>query len=111
MASQGIEIIRGCFGLNLIGADLVEVSPPYDTTGNTALLQAPASGFNLLFEMLCMPFRAAAARREPVPRRARAPPGDDDGHQAGEQAGRRADGNTAFDGGEKVALLEQRGLG
>lgn len=48
MTSQGIEVIRGCFGLNLIGADLVEVSPPYDTTGNTALL-----GANLLFEMLC----------------------------------------------------------
>lgn len=48
MASQGIEIIRGCFGLNLVGCDLVEVSPPYDTTGNTSLLAA-----NLLFEMLC----------------------------------------------------------
>lgn len=46
--SQGLEIIRGCYGLNLVGADLVEVSPPYDTTGNTALLAA-----NLLFEMLC----------------------------------------------------------
>jgi len=45
---QGIEIIRGCYGLNLIGADLVEVSPPYDSTGNTALLAA-----NLVFEMLC----------------------------------------------------------
>ena len=48
MASQGLEIIRGCFGLNLVGCDLVEVSPPYDTTGNTALLAA-----NLVFEMLC----------------------------------------------------------
>ena len=47
-ASQGLEVIRGVFGLNLVGADLVEVSPPYDTTGNTALL-----GANLLFEMLC----------------------------------------------------------
>jgi len=47
-ASQGIEIIRGCFGLNLVGCDLVEVSPPYDQTGNTALLAA-----NLVFEMLC----------------------------------------------------------
>lgn len=46
--SQGLEIIRGCFGLNLVGCDLVEVSPPYDTTGNTALLAA-----NLVFEMLC----------------------------------------------------------
>ena len=48
MASQGVEIIRGCFGLDLLGCDLVEVSPPYDTTGNTSLLAA-----NLVFEMLC----------------------------------------------------------
>ena len=45
---QALEIIRGCRGLNLVGCDLVEVSPPYDPTGNTALL-----GANLLFEMLC----------------------------------------------------------
>jgi guanidinobutyrase len=46
---QGIEIIRGCHGLDLIGCDLVEVSPPYDTSGNTSLL-----GANLLYEMLCV---------------------------------------------------------
>jgi len=46
---QGIEIIRGCHGLDLIGGDLVEVSPPYDTSGNTSLL-----GANLLYEMLCV---------------------------------------------------------
>jgi guanidinobutyrase len=46
--SQGLEIIRGCFGLNLVGCDLVEVSPPYDTSGNTALLAA-----NFVFEMMC----------------------------------------------------------
>jgi guanidinobutyrase len=46
---QALEIIRGCKGLNLVGADLVEVSPPYDATGNTALLAA-----NLLYEMLCV---------------------------------------------------------
>ncbi len=46
--AQGLEIIRGAYGLNIIGADLVEVSPPYDTTGNTSLLAA-----NLVFEMLC----------------------------------------------------------
>ncbi|WP_237058530.1 agmatinase [Loktanella sp. M215] len=45
---QAFEIVRGCAGLNLVGCDLVEVSPPYDTTGNTALI-----GANLLFEMLC----------------------------------------------------------
>jgi guanidinobutyrase len=47
-ASQGLEIIRGLFGTNLVGADLVEVSPPYDASGNTSLLAA-----NLIFEMLC----------------------------------------------------------
>ncbi len=46
---QGLEIIRGCRGLNIVGADLVEVSPPYDLSGNTALL-----GANLLFELLCV---------------------------------------------------------
>ena len=46
---QAIEIIRGCRGLNLVGADLVEVSPPYDPQGNTALLAA-----NLIYEMLCV---------------------------------------------------------
>lgn len=46
---QGLEIIRGCWGLDLVGCDLVEVSPPYDPSGNTAL-----TGANLLFEMLCV---------------------------------------------------------
>jgi guanidinobutyrase len=46
---QALEIVRGCAGLNLVGADLVEVAPPYDPSGNTALL-----GANLLYEMLCV---------------------------------------------------------
>lgn len=46
---QALEIIRGLRGMNVIGGDLVEVSPPYDPSGNTALLAA-----NLLFEMLCV---------------------------------------------------------
>jgi len=46
---QGLEIIRGCRGLNLVGGDLVEVAPPYDLSGNTSLL-----GANLLYEMLCV---------------------------------------------------------
>ncbi|MBW6418813.1 agmatinase [Celeribacter sp. PS-C1] len=45
---QGLEIIRGTAGLNLVGCDLVEVSPPYDPAGNTAVIAA-----NFLFEMLC----------------------------------------------------------
>ncbi len=35
---QGLEVIRGCRGLDLVGCDLVEVSPPYDPAGNTALV-------------------------------------------------------------------------
>ncbi len=46
---QALEIIRGCWGLNIIGGDLVEVAPPYDLSGNTSLLAA-----NLLYEMLCV---------------------------------------------------------
>ena len=46
---QGLEIIRGCRGLNLVGADLVEIAPAYDLSGNTAL-----TGANLLYEMLCV---------------------------------------------------------
>lgn len=47
--AQAVEIIRGCRGLELVGADLVEVAPIYDTTGGTSLLAA-----NLLYEMLCV---------------------------------------------------------
>jgi len=46
---QALEIIRGCRGLDIVGCDLVEVSPPYDPSGNTALV-----GANLLYEMLCV---------------------------------------------------------
>ena len=44
-----VIIVRGCSGLNIVGCDLVEVSPAYDTTGNTSL-----TGANLVFEMLCL---------------------------------------------------------
>lgn len=46
---QGLEIIRGCNGLHIVGADVMEVSPAYDNSGNTALVAA-----NLLFEQLCV---------------------------------------------------------
>lgn len=55
-ASQGMEIVRGCAGLNLVGCDLVEVSPPYDTSGNTAVVAA-----NLIYEMLCVLPKATGA--------------------------------------------------
>ncbi len=47
--AQALEIIRGCRGLDIVGGDLVEVAPPYDSSGNTALVAA-----NLLYEMLCV---------------------------------------------------------
>lgn len=46
---QALEIIRGCHGLDVVGCDLVEVAPIYDTTGATSLTAA-----NLLYEMLCV---------------------------------------------------------
>ncbi len=43
------RMIREFSGLNFAGGDLVEVSPPLDPTGNTAL-----NGATILFEMLCV---------------------------------------------------------
>jgi guanidinobutyrase len=44
---QAMELIRGLDGLEIVGADMVEVSPPYDPSGNTALVAA-----NLAYEIL-----------------------------------------------------------
>lgn len=46
---QAMELIWSLAGANIVGCDLVEVSPPYDTSGNTAL-----TGANLLYELLCV---------------------------------------------------------
>lgn len=43
------QLLRGLRGLNLIGGDVVEVSPPFDPTGNTALV-----GATLMYEILCL---------------------------------------------------------
>jgi guanidinopropionase len=51
-------MIRGLQGLNLIGGDLVEVAPPFDPTGNTALV-----GATLMFEILCVVADAVARRK------------------------------------------------
>ncbi|GBD42151.1 Guanidinopropionase [bacterium HR39] len=52
------RMIRLLDGLDLVGADLVEVSPSYDMGGLTAW-----TGANLMFELLCVLARAAARRR------------------------------------------------
>ena len=46
---QAQQVIRELSGVNLIGADLVEVSPPFDAVGNTAWL-----GVSLMFELMCV---------------------------------------------------------
>jgi guanidinopropionase len=42
-------MLRGLRGLNLVGGDVVEVSPPFDTSGNTALVAV-----TMMFEILCL---------------------------------------------------------
>lgn len=51
------RMIRGLRGLDLVGADVVEVSPPFDPSGNTALNAA-----TILFEILCVTSEAVARR-------------------------------------------------
>jgi agmatinase len=48
-SAQILELVRRLRGLNIVGCDLVEVSPPYDTGEITSLLAA-----NLLYELLCV---------------------------------------------------------
>jgi agmatinase len=48
-SAQALQLVRSLQGLKLVGCDLVEVSPPYDSQEITSLLAA-----NLLFEMLCL---------------------------------------------------------
>ncbi len=45
---QSIQVARMLDGVNIVGADLVEVSPPFDQSGGTAFL-----GVSIMFEMLC----------------------------------------------------------
>ena len=53
------HIVRGLQGLNLIGGDVVEVSPPFDPSGNTALV-----GATFMFELMCILADAVASRRQ-----------------------------------------------
>jgi len=52
------HLIRGLRGLDLIGGDVVEISPPFDPSGNTALV-----GATIMFEILCVLAEAVAGRR------------------------------------------------
>jgi guanidinopropionase len=52
------HLIRGLQGLNLVGADVVEVAPPFDVGNGTALV-----GATLMFELLCVIADAQAHQR------------------------------------------------
>ncbi|HWB50414.1 MAG TPA: agmatinase [Stellaceae bacterium] len=47
--AEAQRMIRGLAGLDLIGGDVVEVAPPFDPSGNTALV-----GATMMFEILCV---------------------------------------------------------
>ena len=46
---QAAAILRDLAGINLVGGDVVEVSPPYDTTGATAI-----AGAHVAMELICL---------------------------------------------------------
>ncbi len=52
------QLLRGLRGLNLVGGDVVEVAPPFDPSGNTALV-----GASLMFEILCLVADSLSARK------------------------------------------------
>jgi guanidinopropionase len=52
------QLLRGLRGLNIVGADVVEVSPPFDPTGMTAY-----AGVTMMFEILCSMAEDVAKRR------------------------------------------------
>ena len=53
------HVLRGLQGLDLIGGDVVEVSPPFDPSGNTALV-----GATIMFEILCLLADGVGRRRK-----------------------------------------------
>ncbi len=48
-SAQALAILRALAGINIVGMDVVEVSPPYDTTGATAIAAA-----HVAMELLCL---------------------------------------------------------
>lgn len=54
---QALQVVRELKGVKVVGADLVEVSPPFDAAGGTAYL-----GATVMFELLCIIAEQVAAR-------------------------------------------------
>jgi guanidinopropionase len=57
--AEAQQMIRGLAGLDLIGGDVVEVAPPFDPSGNTALV-----GATMMFEILCVLAPAVHRRKQ-----------------------------------------------
>ncbi len=55
---EALQMLRLLDGVNIIGADVVEVAPPFDVGGMTAL-----AGATVMFELLCLMAGVAASRR------------------------------------------------
>ncbi|MSQ54767.1 MAG: agmatinase [Betaproteobacteria bacterium] len=55
---EAFTLLRGLRGLDLVGGDVVEVSPPFDASGNTALV-----GATMMFEIMCLLAECVAKRR------------------------------------------------
>ena len=47
--AEAQKMLRSLAGLDLVGGDVVEVAPPFDPSGNTALV-----GATMMFEILCV---------------------------------------------------------
>ena len=45
---EALKVVRELTGIKIVGADMVEVSPPFDPSSNTAFL-----GVSIMFELLC----------------------------------------------------------
>jgi guanidinopropionase len=60
------RMIRGLRGLDLVGADVVEVSPPFDPGGGTALV-----GVTMMWELMCLLAECVARRHNPPKPKAR----------------------------------------
>jgi guanidinopropionase len=61
--AEAQQMIRGLAGLDLVGGDVVEVAPPFDPGGNTALV-----GATLMFEILCVLAPAVHRRKHRLQR-------------------------------------------
>jgi guanidinopropionase len=59
--AEAQSMLRALAGLDLVGGDVVEVAPPFDPSGNTALV-----GATMMFEILCVLAPAVHRRKQQV---------------------------------------------